>query len=86
MAGRKEASSWKIACEGAQNGTTRLTGGINDFAFRKTLAPGEHFDTPEAVFVYSDEGLGGLSRAFHDYARDLRIFQELVAAARQCSR
>ena len=63
------SSSWKIACEGAQNGTTRLTGGINDFAFRKTLAPGERFDTPEAVIVYSDAGLGGLSRAFHDYAR-----------------
>ena len=63
------SSSWKISCEGAQNGTTRLIGGISDFAFRKTLAPGERFDTPEAVFVFSDEGLGGLSRAFHDYAR-----------------
>ena len=63
------SSSWKIACEGAQNGTTRLTGGINDFAFAKTLAPGESFDAPEAVLVFSSEGIGGLSRAFHDYAR-----------------
>ena len=63
------SSSWKIACEGAQNGSTRLIGGINDFAFSKTLAPGESFDTPEAVFVYSSEGIGGLSRAFHDLAR-----------------
>ena len=63
------SSSWKIAVEGAQNGSTRLTGGISDFAFSKTLAPGERFDTPEAVFAFSPDGIGGLSRAFHDYAR-----------------
>ena len=76
------SSSWKIACEGAQNGTTRLCGGINDFAFRKTLAPGESFDVPEAVFVYSDEGLGGLSRAFHDYARGHIVNPAFVGSPR----
>ena len=64
------SSSWKISVEGAQNGSTRLLGGISDFAFSKTLSPGETFDTPEAVFAFSPDGLGGLSRAFHDYARE----------------
>ncbi len=64
------SSSWKISCEGAQNGTVRLLGGINDFAFSKTLAPGETFDTPEAVFAFSSDGIGGLSRAFHDLVRE----------------
>ncbi|MBO4283172.1 MAG: alpha-galactosidase [Clostridia bacterium] len=64
------SSSWKISAEGAQNGTTRLIGGINDFAFSKTLASGESFDTPEAVLAFSPDGIGGLSRAFHDFVRE----------------
>ena len=48
-----------------QNGGARLLLGVNpqDFAWR--LAPGEAFQTPEAALVYSDEGLGGMSRQFH---------------------
>lgn len=33
------------------------------------LAPGESFTTPEAVAVYSAEGLGGMSRSFHGLYR-----------------
>ena len=63
------SSSFRIAVEGAQNGSTRLLGGINDFAFSKTLVPGESFDTPEAALAFSPDGIGGLSRVFHDFAR-----------------
>ncbi|MBE6726359.1 MAG: alpha-galactosidase [Ruminococcaceae bacterium] len=45
--------------------TTRLNMGINPEGFLWHLEPGEVFDTPEAVLVYSKEGLGGMSRAFH---------------------
>lgn len=46
-------------------GCTRLLAGINPGAFCWRLMPGESFQTPEAVTVYSGEGLGGMSRRFH---------------------
>ncbi|MDD2533109.1 MAG: alpha-galactosidase [Eubacteriales bacterium] len=48
---------------------TRLTVGINDFEFGWTLKPGENFQTPEAVFVYSNQGIGGMSRTYHNLYR-----------------
>lgn len=48
-----------------QFGTTRLQIGINPFDFGWRLEPGERFQTPEVVMVYSGEGLGGMSRTFH---------------------
>ncbi len=47
------------------NNSARVVMGINPDDFGWTLAPGERFYTPEAVLVYSAEGLGGMSRAFH---------------------
>ncbi|MNO19898.1 Alpha-galactosidase [compost metagenome] len=46
-------------------GMTRLSIGLNPFDFSWHLAAGESFQTPEAVMVYSDEGLGGMSRIYH---------------------
>ncbi|MEF2965302.1 alpha-galactosidase [Paenibacillus sp. M1] len=48
-----------------QFGTTRLQIGLNPFGFNWRLEPGDSFQTPEAVMVYSGEGLGGMSRTFH---------------------
>lgn len=45
--------------------SVRLSLGINDTDFSWDLAPGETFQAPEAVLVYSREGLGGMSRTFH---------------------
>lgn len=45
---------------------TRVTMGINPFDFSWKLEPGEAFQAPEAVMVYSSEGLGSMSRTFHD--------------------
>ena len=39
--------------------------GINPFDFSWKLEPGAEFQTPEAVLVFSPEGLGGMSRAYH---------------------
>ncbi len=43
----------------------RIQAGINPFMFSWSLESGEEFSTPEAVMVYSDEGIGGMSRTFH---------------------
>ena len=46
--------------------TSRVFMGINPFDFSWRLEPGETFQTPEAVMVYSDSGLNGMSHSFHD--------------------
>ncbi len=46
-------------------GTTRLAVGLNSFDFSWRLEPGESFQTPEAVMVYSGQGLGEMSRIYH---------------------
>ena len=45
--------------------TARMLVGIHPFQFDWALQPGECFTTPEAVVVYSDRGLGDMSRTFH---------------------
>ncbi len=47
----------------------RLSLGIHPEGFSWRLAPGESFQAPEAVLVYSDEGLGRMTRTFHDLYR-----------------
>ena len=51
-------------------GVTRLMIGIHPQSFAWPLKAGESFCTPEAVLVYSDEGLGGMSRTFHKLFRN----------------
>ncbi len=43
--------------------------GINDFNFGWVLGKNESFQSPEAVMVYSDEGLSGMSRIYHKLYR-----------------
>ncbi|MDO5408642.1 MAG: alpha-galactosidase [Eubacteriales bacterium] len=45
--------------------TTRLTMGIHPQGFRWPLQRGEVFQTPEAVMVYSTEGMNGMSQVYH---------------------
>lgn len=49
--------------------TTRINMGINPFGFRWLLEPGASFQTPEAVLVYSGQGIGGMSRIYHKLYR-----------------
>ncbi|MBX4260099.1 alpha-galactosidase [Clostridium estertheticum] len=55
--------------EVCQYGTTRVQIGINPFDFSWLLKPGEDFQTPEVVMVYSDSGLGKMSQTFHNLYR-----------------
>ena len=56
--------------EVTQNKYTRAVMGINHFDFNWLLEPGEEFTAPEVVMVYSDEGIGKMSRTFHDLYRN----------------
>lgn len=44
--------------------------GLNPADFAWNLRPGETFQTPEAVMVFSGHGLGAMSRTFHRLYRD----------------
>ena len=48
-----------------QNGYSRVLMGINPTWFSWELKPGDSFQTPEAVMVYTDKGLNGMSQCFH---------------------
>ncbi|MCR5121059.1 MAG: alpha-galactosidase [Ruminococcus sp.] len=52
-----------------QHRQTRYLMGIHGTDFEWTLAPEEVFTAPEVVMVYSDSGLGQMSRTFHDLYR-----------------
>ena len=51
-------------------GTARARVGLDAGGFGWRLEPGAEFVTPEAVLVYSDEGLGALSDSFHALYRE----------------
>lgn len=65
-----------------QNEELRVVGGINDYDFSWELNPGEKFTTPEMVMVYSDRGLGEMSRAFHDLYRNYLINRKFAKESR----
>ncbi|MFB9324726.1 alpha-galactosidase [Paenibacillus aurantiacus] len=50
-------------------GSTRFNIGVNSFDFAWLLSPGESFQTPEVVMVYSGQGLGDMSRTYHKLYR-----------------
>ena len=51
----------------------RVISGINPYASRYELKPGETFTTPEFIFTRSDEGTGKASRNFHAWARNYQL-------------
>jgi alpha-galactosidase len=65
------SGSWKIAAQLADDGAVHLVGGVNDFDLRHRLAPGAVAELPEAVGVYTDQGLTGLTARWHSYQRTL---------------
>lgn len=67
------SGSFAIEAEVAGNKNVRVQGGINDRSFCWELKGGEEFSTPQAALCYSAMGLGGMSRAFHDYFREYVI-------------
>ena len=56
--------------ERSQFDNVRVTMGISPIDFCWNLKAGEEFCTPEVISVYSDAGLGKMSRNFHDLYRN----------------
>lgn len=56
--------------EGSQFDSTRVVMGINPEDFRWVLNKNDEFIAPEVVMVYSNEGIGKMTRTYHDFYRN----------------
>mmetsp|Transcript_42907 Transcript_42907/g.100732 ORF Transcript_42907/g.100732 Transcript_42907/m.100732 type:complete len:1037 (+) Transcript_42907:180-3290(+) len=68
------SGNWIMEVEQSETGCVRATAGINDAHFTWSLEPGEVFETPECLLVYSGDGMGALTTAFQKI-----IDQHLIA-------
>lgn len=59
------SGSFLAFAEVDQYDRTRVGMGINPFDFSWLLEPNHSFDAPEAVMVFSDQGVNGMSSIFH---------------------
>lgn len=64
------SGSFELNCELDDNGNVRVNGGICSYDFSWKLDAGEKFVTPETAIAFSRDGIGGMSRAFHDLYRN----------------
>lgn len=65
-----------------QHASLRATMGVHPARFDFLLEPGDTFTAPEVVMVYSDEGLGGMTRSLHDFYRGHLINPRWVGCER----
>lgn len=61
------SGNFEFSAECDFSGTTRIIMGINPTDFTWHLDCGESFQSPEAVLVFTDKGLGEMSRIFHRF-------------------
>ncbi|GLI75543.1 hypothetical protein PoHVEF18_003800 [Penicillium ochrochloron] len=62
--------SFSVDVEKGSQGFTRALLGLNPNQLSWNLGPGESLTTPECVSVYSQNGVGGMSRLFHGLYRN----------------
>ena len=63
------SGDFQICTELGQGNDIRVMVGMNPETFSWKLEPQEQFVSPEALLVYSAQGLGGMSRCYHDACR-----------------
>lgn len=61
------SGSWSISVGRGIAGDMTITGGYNPYDFSWRLRPGETLETLTFFIGYSNEGMGGASRAFHRF-------------------
>ncbi|KAK3115762.1 hypothetical protein LTR53_004582 [Teratosphaeriaceae sp. CCFEE 6253] len=64
------SGSFAASTERFSHGFIRVLLGLNPLHASIPVAPGQTFQAPEVVAVYSSEGLGGMSRSYHDLYRN----------------
>ncbi len=64
------SGSFAAVAEVDNQPSVRVLMGLNPENFSWRLEPGERFETPEAVLVYSGEGFSAMSHTYHDLYRN----------------
>ena len=64
------SGNFKVMVQNDQFDQIRMVMGIHPDGFKWKLEPEEEFQAPEVVMVYSGEGLGKMTRTFHDFYRN----------------
>lgn len=59
------SGNFQLEAEISETGRLRVNLGMNSQGFVWNLEPGESFCSPECILMYSNEGIGGISREFH---------------------
>ena len=72
------SGNFSIETEVDTLGCPRVLAGIDPSSFSWHLEPGEIFQTPEVITVFSAEGLGGMSRSFHRGHMKNRFIYETI--------
>ena len=70
------SGNFKAQVQSDQFDQVRMTVGIHPEDFTWKLKEGEYFQAPETVLVYSAQGLGQMTRIFHDFYRNHLIRSE----------
>lgn len=64
------SGSWRLQAEATLIGDrVRVSGGVDDDLTTITLLPGERFEAPAALGVFSAVGAPGVTQAWHEYQR-----------------
>ena len=64
------SGNFAVTAEWSRVDSLCVQGGICDVNFGWELRGGDEFVTPQVLLCYSDSGLGGMSRAYHDFLRE----------------
>lgn len=70
------SGNFKAQVQSDQFDQVRMTMGIHPEDFTWKLKEGESFQAPETVLIYSAQGLGQMTRIFHDFYRNHLIRSE----------
>lgn len=64
------SGNFTAEAEGTQFQMVRMVMGINEEGFSWRLKSGEEFQAPEVVMTYSADGIGKMTRSYHDFYRN----------------
>jgi alpha-galactosidase len=65
------SGNWRLQAR-MRPGATTLSGGLNEWGFAHSLAPGEVLELPEVVLGFDADGLEAATRRLHDWRRARR--------------
>lgn len=76
------SGNFAMSVETGEFDDVRVLSGINPFNFKWCLEPGESFATPEALHLFTDQGLRAMSHGWHKFIRDKVLPERFKNVAR----